>query len=148
MIIALYYRAKTPILFRCRRNLNPCLLFEDKILVPNLKQTKILWEYQLLSNEWMSNCRLTYIHTYIHTHTHTHIYIYVYIICYIHGNQGPQYKRTRSCKVSRRNLLIQTRKVEQNWCIQKNIYIYFQEIYAKKLLGSNLDSNLRRGVII
>ena len=134
MIIALYHQAKTLILFRCRRDLNPCLLFEDKILVPNLKQTKILWEYQLLSNEWMSNCRLTY--------------IYIYILCYIHGNQGPQYKQTRSYKVCHENLLIQTRKWEQNWCVQKNIYIFPRNLCKKTIRIENLDSNLRRGVII
>ena len=89
------------------------------------KQTKILLEYQLLSNEWMSNCRL------IQLALEPEIRIYIYI----YRNQGPQYKRTRSWKVSHENLLIQTRKGGSKlMCSKKKNY--FQEIYAKKLLGS------------
>ena len=39
------------------------------------KQTKIQWEYQLLSNEWMSNCRLIQ----LALEPEKRIYIYIYI---------------------------------------------------------------------
>ena len=65
------------------------------------KQTKILLEYQLLSNEWMSNCRLIQLALELEKS--------MCVYC-IHGNQGPQDKRTRSWKVSLENLLIQTTK--------------------------------------
>ena len=41
------------------------------------KQTKILLEYQLLSNEWMSNCRLMQLA--LEPKKRIYIYIYIYI---------------------------------------------------------------------
>ena len=65
------------------------------------KQTKILWECQLFYNEWMSTCKLIQLALELEKS--------MCVYC-IHGNQGPQDKRTRSWKVSLENLLIQTRK--------------------------------------
>ena len=72
MIIALYHRAKIPIHIWCRWDLNLISLIQQQDTNSQFKRTKIQREYQLLSNERMSNYKL--------------------YICYIHGNQRPQYK--------------------------------------------------------
>ena len=71
----------------------------------------------------MSNCRLIQ----LALELEKRIYIYIY------RNQGPQFKRTRSCKVKPRKFTNTNKKRGNKIDVFKKNY--FQEIYAKKLLA-------------